>query len=168
MSTEDQQNSLPIVGWREWGRFPDLDIPAIKCKLDTGARTSALHTFHVEPFEEKGVRMVKFGVHPLRRRFDVERWCTAPVSDQRTVSDSGGHREPRWLIRTRVGLGPIEKEIEVSLTNRESMLFRVLLGRTAMQDLLLVDSGASYTLGRVSPRNIYGPRKLESIPERNT
>ena len=136
-----------IVGWREWVALPELEIPAVKAKVDTGARTSALHAFRVEPFERDGRLHVCFDLHPLRRRPALALRCTAEVLDRRVVSDSGGHRERRYVIRTPVQLGPRVWPIELTLTNRETMLFRMLLGRTAMADLL-VDPNTSYRFGR--------------------
>jgi hypothetical protein len=144
--------SRRTIGWREWAELPGLGIAAIKAKVDTGARTSALHAFSVEPFEEEGVRMVRFGIHPLQRRDDVACYCTAPVADRRWVSDSGGHRELRWIIITPLRMGGLEWPVELTLTNRDSMLFRMLLGRTGMARNFLIDPRASYLLGRPKGR----------------
>ncbi len=136
------------IGWREWVGLPALGIHAVKAKIDTGARTSALHAFEVEEYEQSGVLMVRFGIHPIQRRTDVEILCSAPVVDRRWVSDSGGHREQRWVIRTPIRLGELEWPIELTLTNRDSMLFRMLLGRTGMERHFLVRPDASYLLGK--------------------
>ena len=144
MTTES--NNMTI-GWREWLALPALNIPAIKAKVDTGARTSALHAFFVEPFEDNGTQMVRFGVHPLQKRLDVEIVCVAPVNDFREISDSGGHREMRYVIETEVLLGESSRIIEMTLTNRDNMNFRMLLGRTAMERLLVAPD-KSYLTGR--------------------
>jgi len=135
------------IGWREWLALPKLNIPAIKAKVDTGARTSALHAFFVEPFTKDGQQMVRFGVHPLQKRQDVEVICEARVKDFREISDSGGHREMRYVIETEILLGELSKRIEMTLTNRDNMKFRMLLGRTAMDGLQVLPD-KSYLTGR--------------------
>jgi len=137
------------IGWREWLSLPELGIPAIRAKTDTGARTSALHTFQLETFEDEDGRLkVRFGVHPVRQRTDVALFCVAEVVDRRIVRSSGGHATERVVIRTPVRLGKEQWPIEITLTNREKMKFRMLLGRTAMAGRVLVDPQASYLLGQ--------------------
>jgi len=142
-----EQNKI-IIGWREWLALPDLGIQAIKAKIDTGARTSALHTFGLEQFEKEGTLKVKFGVHPLQRRKDIEVCCVADVVDRRRVTSSVGQSEMRYVIQTSVSLGEFRWPIELTLTSRRSMRFRMLLGRAAISGLLLVDPAKSYLTGR--------------------
>lgn len=149
MTSADQKLTL---GWREWLSLPDLGIGSIKAKLDTGARTSALHVFYLERFCEGDTPWVHFGVHPLQKNARKEVYCRAPVADERWVSDSGGHREWRMVIETRICAGEWCWPLELSLTNRDNMRFRMLLGRTAMVQRLRVDPAASYRLGRPSKR----------------
>ena len=142
-----EQNKI-IIGWREWLALPDLGIQAIKAKIDTGARTSALHTFGLEPFEKDRTLKVKFRVYPLQRRKDIELNCVADVVDRRRVTSSDGQSEMRYVIRTSVALGELRWPIELTLTNRKSMRFRMLLGRAAISGLLVVDPAKSYQTGR--------------------
>lgn len=137
--------SKVTVGWREWVTLPELDIEAIKVKVDTGARTSALHAFQVESFQRDNREWVRFSIHPIQGQ-DLVRHCEAPVLDRRVVTDSGGHKEERPVIRTDIELGGRRWPIEITLTDRENMIFRMLLGRTAMGEIV-VDPTASFLLG---------------------
>ncbi len=144
-------NQKQIIGWKEWISLPELNIPAIKAKIDTGARTSALHVFKLERFSVNGKDMVNFQIHPLQRREDVIVSCESEIVDMRVVKDSGGHEEERIFIKTPAFLKQEKWDIEISLTSRENMLFRMLLGRTALVNgQLCVDSSLTYTTGKYS------------------
>lgn len=144
-----ESESQRLLGWREWLALPDLGIPRIKAKIDTGARTSCLHAFYVERFRKAGGDWARFGVH-LKQRDDSEvLHCEASILDQRQVTDSGGHRELRYVIQTRLTLHDFDDLVELTLTNRDTMRFRMLLGRTAMSvGRFTVDPSASYLAGR--------------------
>ncbi len=143
-----------VLGWREWVGFPELGISQIKAKIDTGARTSCLHAFYVEPFERDQQEWVLFDIHPIQGDSTQVIRCEAPVLDQRLIRDSGGHEELRYVIQSTVSIGSARLEAEITLTDRDSMKFRVLLGRTAIRGKYLVDSSRSYLCGkRKRPRN---------------
>lgn len=136
------------LGWREWVALPDLGIGRIKAKVDTGARTSTLHAFEVQAFQRGNDPWVRFRVHPLQHDLVTEVCCVSPILDRRVVRDSGGHEEQRFVIETRVRVAGESWPIEVTLTDRDSMGFRMLIGRTAIRGRYLVDPARSYRAGR--------------------
>jgi len=148
-----------ILGWREWVALPRLGIDAIKVKVDTGARTSALHAWNIRPFIKDGELHVRFIVHPLQRNTRYERHCTAKVVGQRLIRSSMGHRERRYVIETTLRIEESVGPIEVSLTNRDEMGFRMLLGRSALKPGILVAPRSSYRLGRRARRRKSPKRK---------
>ena len=139
---------LTTLGWREWINLPELGISAIKAKVDTGARTSALHAYFVEPYQEGDERRVRFGIHSDQNNTNTKIICNAAVLEERTVTDSGGHAELRFVIETTVVIGNVSQTAEITLTNRDTMKFRMLLGRTALNNLFCVNPAASYVLGK--------------------
>ena len=149
---------MMILGWREWVSLPGLGITQIKAKVDTGARTSALHAFNVQTQNVSGVQVVKFHLQPSQRDGDSALICTADVIDQRLVTDSGGHREQRWVISTTLTIGEHSWPIEATLTDRDDMRFRMLIGRTALINRAMVDPTSSYLVGK---------RKKQSLKKSN-
>ena len=144
----DEEKTVVTLGWREWVSLPELGLKQIKAKVDTGARTSALHAFEVRDYEQDGKHRVEFKIHPNQRDAETVVVCNADIVDQRIVSDSGGHRENRWVIATPVTIGACVWPLEITLTSRDNMLFRMLLGRTAMVGRAVVDPARSYLVGK--------------------
>ena len=158
-----KESPKPALGWREWVSFEGLGLPPIKAKVDTGARTSTLHAFKVRGFTRGGKKWVRFRVHPLQGDSSREVKCEAPVLDRRPVTDSGGHTQSRYVIHCVLRLQGERWPIELTLTNRDNMLFRALLGRTAIQGRYLVDPGRSFIQGgnRSEPPAIEEQREEE-------
>jgi hypothetical protein len=140
--------SNTIVGWREWVSLPGLGVPWIKAKVDTGARTSALHAFDLEEFSRDDRSWVRYSVHPWQGSDDDAVACEAPVVDRREVRSSSGHAEERYVVQLDVSLCRHVVSAEVTLSNRDEMGFRMLVGREALVQGFLVDPGSSYLGGR--------------------
>lgn len=143
-----KQKQLMTLGWREWVSLPDLGLQHIKAKVDTGARTSAIHAFALRTYEEAGHERVEFRMHPNQKDTDTVVVCDARVVDKRVVTDSGGHKEERLVIETTLQIGGHSWPIEATLTARDDMLFRMLVGRTAMKNRAVVNPGRSYVVGK--------------------
>ena len=135
-----------IVGWREWLSLPDLGIDKIKAKVDTGARTSCIHAFDIEEFSENGENWVKFTTQPLQDDVDTVVHCRAKVMERKYVTSSSGQRELRYFIETTLVVGSQSWPVRVTLSNRSTMKFRMLLGRTAMENRIVVDPALSHLL----------------------
>lgn len=140
-----------VFGWEEWVELPGLGLPAVRAKIDTGARTSSIHAFMIEPYGRGSRQRVRFGVHPIPERPDIVVFCSADLVDQREITSSNGETELRYVIRTPIRVGGQEWPIEISLTNRESMQYRMLVGRTALHENIIVDPSASCIQGPLAP-----------------
>jgi hypothetical protein len=134
----------PVIGWREWLALPQLGIHQIKAKIDTGARSSALHAFDIETFTRQGKTWVRFNIHPHQHNNTDILTAEAELLDTRPVKNSGGQAQTRPVIQTSVALGGQQWPIELTLTSRDAMGFRMLLGRQAVRQRFLVDAGKSY------------------------
>ena len=147
-------NQKVILGSEEWCVFPDLNIPAIKARVDSGAKTSALHAVNISPFIKDNENWVKFDINPIQNNTKTVKHCEAKLVDKRVVKSSSGFREQRFVIQTELKIGDSNWQIEMTLTNRDSMGFRMLLGREAMSGRVLVDPEQKYLLGQPSLESI--------------
>ncbi|RME71782.1 MAG: ATP-dependent zinc protease [Planctomycetota bacterium] len=160
----------PVLGWREWVSLPGLGVDWIKAKVDTGARTSSLHASRIEPFVRDGVPMVRFELHPLQRDTTVTVRCEARVIDRRPVRSSSGHVQERFVIETDLEARGERWAIELTLSHRDAMGFRMLLGRRAIRGRFLVDPGRSFLGGKppASVRRRHRGRKATSSRRRKS
>jgi ribosomal protein S6--L-glutamate ligase len=151
-----------IIGCEEWCAFPDLGIPAIKARVDSGAKTSSIHAFNVQKFRRQGETWVSFEVHPVQNNRRTVVRCERPIVDKRVVKSSSGISETRYVILATLKLDDQAWEIELTLANRDSMGYRMLLGREAMSGRMLVDPALSFCLGQVTSDSLnkhYGKRE---------
>jgi len=153
---ERRRAKRPVIGWREWVGLPDIGVDSIKAKVDTGARSSSLHAFDLERFERDGIAMVRFTVHPRQRHSTPATEVESPVSTEKLVRNPGGREETRPVIRTTVTWNGRSWEVDLNLTRRDEMGFRMLLGRQAVRRRFLVDPGRSF-LGTQPPPEASGP-----------
>jgi hypothetical protein len=145
-SAPSNPSAFATIGWREWIQLPELGIEHVKAKIDTGARTSALHAFDIHYLDSGDGVLVRFKVHPLQRDTTLTVSAIAPLLEKRHVRNSGGHAQERPVIKTPILLGHQQWDIELTLTNRDVMGFRMLLGREAVRRRFLVDPGGSFLL----------------------
>ena len=146
-----------VAGWREWVALPDLDVEWMKAKVDTGARSSALHAYDVSVVDRDGLEHASFEIHPWQRSDLDARRVELPIIDRRTVRSSTGHEEERLVVRTTLRIVGLDVDAELTLTNRDEMGFRMLVGREALRGSVLVDPGRSYL----------GPRPTRALRRRN-
>lgn len=143
-----------LLGWKEWISLPDLEISPILAKVDTGAKTCALHAFYIEDFMREDQTWIRFKVHPVQGETRIVRECEAQVRDRREVTDSGGHSELRYVIETQITVGHESFATQITLTNRDNMKYRFLLGRNALRRRFVVDPAKSFVLGKQSPEEL--------------
>lgn len=146
------ESNIRVIGWREWVALPELGLARIKAKIDTGARTSALHAWEVRQFERDGAVWVRFTVHPQQRSTKATVDIEAPVLEFRHVRSSTGHATLRPVIRTALELFGVRRNIDLTLAARDQMGFRMLLGREALRREFVVDPSRSYLAGRRSTK----------------
>ncbi|MBI1365136.1 MAG: ATP-dependent zinc protease [Alphaproteobacteria bacterium] len=146
--TRKTKRAPATIGWREWAAFPALGAERIKAKIDSGAKTSAIHAFKVKVVRRADGEWAEFRLHPLQKSKTPEIKCAAPIVDRRRIRSSNGAVEERIIIRTMLRLGAREWPIELSLAKRDEMGFRLLLGRSAIRRRFVIDPGASFLLGK--------------------
>lgn len=144
---QKKKKEKTLIGWREWADLPDFEVTGVNAKIDTGAKSSAIHAFRIRETVLEGVDHVEFYLHPVQRRKKPEVFCCAPIADRRVIRSSNGQEEERYVIETRLRLNGRVWKIDLTLTNRDAMGFRLLIGRDALKRRFLIDPGASYLLG---------------------
>jgi len=144
MPATGRKKTKPVIGWREWIALPELGVDTIKVKVDTGARSSAIHAHQVKMYEQDGQQRVKFIIRPIQHDARVQVHADCPLHEKRSVRSSTGHEQVRPVVITPVTLHGQTFEIELTLTNRDEMGFRMLLGRSAVRRRFLIDPGRSF------------------------
>ncbi|MDG1436443.1 MAG: RimK/LysX family protein [Rickettsiaceae bacterium] len=147
-----------LIGWREWAKLPDLNVPLIKVKIDTGAKTSALHAYDIQRIKENGKELVEFVVHPVQKNNLICCKSRAEIIDIRIIKSSNGHKEERIVIQSPIQIGSHYENIEITLTNRDIMYHRMLLGREAMKGLI-INPIKSYCQGKFTSKEAVGVYK---------
>lgn len=162
MSPNTEFLNYMIVGNAEWCALPQLRVPAIRARIDSGAKTSSIHAINIKEFHKGEERWVSFEIHPLRKHTEVFVPCEAKVVDYRMVKSSTGVAQPRYVIRTMIEMGGQQWEIEITLANRRSMGYQMLLGREAMMNRILINPAEGFRLTRYTRkqiRNFYGIKR---------
>lgn len=158
-----------VIGWREWVSLPDLKIPHVKAKIDTGARSSSLHAFDLSTYERGGQTFVRFKVHPIQRNTKTVIAVKAKVLEYRRIRSSNGISSLRPVIVTTVNWQGDSWPIELTLTGRADMGFRMLLGREAVRRRFVVDTAASYyggTPALVDPKSKATKKRTTNKPNK--
>lgn len=138
------------IGWQEWCAFPELNLPAVKAKIDTGAKTSSLHADHLQVFQKDGEDYIRFTVHPVQKDRKIIRICEAKIKDYRNVTSSNGEREKRYVIETQFNVGDISFKSDITLTTRYGMAYRMLFGKEALKTgKFVVDVAKSFSHGKI-------------------
>lgn len=149
-----KQESKILIGWEEWCELPGLHLPAIKAKIDTGARTSSLHAYNITPFKQDGEQYVRFHIHPIQRNNILSKQCVAKIIDQRHVTSSSGHKELRYVIETTLRLGGNSWPIQLTLSNRDPLIFRMLLGREALKGKVIIDPSKALLTAKIKLKEL--------------
>ncbi|MFI4983891.1 MAG: ATP-dependent zinc protease [Rickettsiales bacterium] len=149
------ENAHMILGWKEWVSLPDLGLPGIKAKIDTGAATSSIHAYNIKYVVKGGQKYVKFDIHPIQKNNKISKSCMAKLVDKRHVRSSSGDKQRRPVVITQLRMGNYEWEIQLNLTNRDSMGMRMLIGREALVGRGMVDPTHKFLHGKVNTKRLY-------------
>ncbi len=162
MDHNSKNLSKMLIGWQEWCALPEFNVPYIKAKIDTGAKTSSLHAFNIKEFRKKNQKYVSFEIHPVQDDNDISLKAKAKVIDERYIMSSNGHKELRYVIQTDLILGTAVIPIELTLSNRDPLRFRMLLGRDALSISSIIDPAKKNCLGKKSRRSVINFYKKNS------